>query len=472
MSDQAQAAPQATASQKATSANLLEELRKEQRAFRFVMTLLIILLVIAAAIAAGGAAFSYFELKDMRANQEQMRRDSTAHLKVVAGEAGRERETMRSELIAIREENASSRRQSDLARRIEQAALNNRIGEYKDSAITFARSHILGTPLDSATALVVTSVLGAAEEEGSVLLDTDARRLLITVKADWEGQVGDASAGFETMRAESDDQSYRALGAAGLAMLHYRDASGLNLHWGEGCREVVENVTSAEDMRLDAPTMFLWKGDCLRKHGATLRAFNAFNAALFKLEADAAAGLEPPQEQMRLAYHGVGTTLVALAARDEVPSEFADSDPQAKALELLELAADIRRQRGATPVGIAYTRENIGFIYLQKSDWDGALAHTAAIDAVLPLAWNLTVRHIAATEKADALVAVEEPDMAAVAELREIAEEAALVLSLMQYVQFDERELKRLLHKDYSETVDDLIARLPENERAVAEEEG
>jgi hypothetical protein len=259
----------------------------------------------------------------------------------------------------------------------------------------------------------------------------------------------------------------RALGAAGLSMLYYRQASDLNLHWDEGCREVVENVAVAEDMRLQAPTLFLWKGDCLRKHGDTLRAYTAFSAALTKLEADAADGREPPQEQMRLAYHGVGTTLVALTARDEVPSEYDDGNPAVYALEMLELAADIRRQRGATPVGIAYTRENLGFIYVLQQDWDGALSHTAEIDRILPLAWNLTNRHIAATEKADALAAIEDADVDEIARYREIAEEAALVLSLMQYEQFDEPELKRLLPKKYEETVEALIARLPD--RAIAD---
>ncbi len=445
-----------------SSASLLEELRKEQRAFRFVMTALIVLLVIAAAIAAGGAAFSYFELKDMRASQQLMKRESTANLKVVAGEAGRERETMRSELIAIREENASARRQSDLARRIEQASLNNRIGEYRNSALQIARDHVLGTPLDSATALVVTSVLGAAEEAGSNLLSEDEKLLLNTVKADWEGQSNATRSGFQSMRSDSETSSTRALGAAGLAMLYYRQASGLNLAWEEGCQEVVENIAAAEDMRLEAPSLYLWKGDCLRKKGDTLRAYNAFNAALERLEADLAAGREPPPEQMRLAYHGVGTTLVALAAREEIPSDFNQGDPLSHALELLEHAADIRRQRGATPVGIAYTRENLGFIYILQKDWDGALTHTAEVDRILPLAWNLTVRHIAAMEKADALEAMEDSDPAEIAHYRDIAEEAALVLSLMQYEQFDAPELMRLLHRQYKEDVEALIARLPE----------
>ena len=160
-------------------------------------------------------------------------------------------------------------------------------------------------------------------------------------------------------------------------------------------------------------------------------------------------------DQSQMAHHGVGTTLVALAAQDQLPEGRERNEALAEALAELRIAAKIRADRGATRVGVAYTEENMGFIYVLEEDWPAALDHTERIDQILPLAWNLTVRNIAARENEKALRRGGS-SRAAIEEMKRIQSDTDMVLSLMDCGQIDKAELMRLLPEKYSGAVDEL----------------
>jgi len=258
--------------------------------------------------------------------------------------------------------------------------------------------------------------------------------------------------GLESLLEESEALSDKAMGAAGLAMLEYRAANAASLGWNQGCSDVNERVTQAEGFGLKAPMLLLWKGQCLRKRGDSLNAYRAFREAAALIEAEDA---EVTLQQEQMAHHGVGTTLVALVASEQLPGGRAPGDALLEALTELKEAAKLRADRGSTPVGVAYTEENIGFIHLLYGDWPLALEHTARIDEIVPLAWNLTVRHIAARENETAL-----REAGASRESREmmkaIQRESAQMLKLLDCGGVDTPELKRLLNVRYDTVVDEL----------------
>jgi len=108
-------------------------------------------------------------------------------------------------------------------------------------------------------------------------------------------------------------------------------------------------------------------------------------------------------------------------------------------------------------VGVAYTEENIGFIHILDEDWPAALDHTKRIDDILPLAWNLTVRHIAALEN-EAALRQAGASREALENMETIQDETAMVLSLMACDQIDKPELQRLLPGRFETVLEDLSA--------------
>ena len=198
--------------------------------------------------------------------------------------------------------------------------------------------------------------------------------------------------------------------------------------------------------------LLLWKGQCLRKRGDALTAYEAFSKAAAMLEG---GEFDETLLHGQMAHHGVGTTLVALVASEQLPEGESSERALQEALKELQLAARIRGQRGSTPVGVAYTEENIGFIHILDEDWPTALEHTERIDRILPLAWNLTVRFIAAKENEAALRSADAP-REDIRRMEAIQSDTGTVLGLMACNQIDRPELKRLLPAKYAETVDEL----------------
>lgn len=437
-----------------TSLDLLRELQGEQKAFRFLIRALAVLLVTAAVIAVGSVIYFYVALQGLKSEYAHQARLNEINLRIVAGEASRQRESTQAQLVAIREENESARRQAELSRELQQAGSARQIAAYKDRAVNIARSHVLGMTMNEVTSQVVSMVLRA--DEGDVrLLRDEEHQLLQAALDDWGGEVDSANvrAAFERLM-DAEALSDQAMGAAGLAMLEYRAADEASLVWSQGCSTVVDYVNQATARDLDAPMLLIWKGQCLRKRGDALLAYRAFSEAAHLIGADSE---DITLEQEQMAHHGVGTTLVALAAQRELPEGRLYEEALQEALSELRIAARIRAERGATQVGVAYTEENIGFIHILDEDWPTALEHTQRIDDILPLAWNLTVRHIAAREN-EAALRQAGASQDALDYMETIQDETAMVLSLMDCDQIDKPELQRLLPARFEETVDSLSA--------------
>ena len=439
-----------------TSLDLLMELQGEQQAFRFLVRALAALLATAAVIAVGSVVYFYFELQGLRAEYARQAMLNEVNLRIVAGEASRQRESTQAQLVAIREENEAARRQAELSRELQKAGSASQIAAYKDRAVSIARGHILGKTMNEVTSQVVAMVL-RADESGSVRLLTDGERVLMQAALDdWGGQVESAAvrAEFQSLLDDSDALRDQAIGAAGLAMLEYRKADAVSLGWNRGCSTVVDYVNQATARDLTEPMLLLWKGQCLRKRGDALLAYRAFSQAARLMEQDPE---DITLEQSQMAHHGVGTTLIALAAQGQLPDGRERNEALNEALSELRVAAKIRADRGSTRVGVAYTEENMGFIFVLEEDWPTALSHTEGIDHILPLAWNLTVRNIAARENEEALRRAG-ASREAVQEMKRIQSDTAMVLSLMDCSQIDKAELMRLLPQKYSTDVDALAA--------------
>lgn len=439
-----------------SSLDLLMELQGEQHAFRFLIRALAALLATAALIAVGSVIYFYFELQGLRSEYARQAQLNEVNLRIVAGEASRQRESTQAQLVAIREENEAARRQAELSRELQQAGSARQIASYKDRAVAIARGHILGKTMNEVTSQVVAMVL-RTDENGDVRLLTDGERMLMQAALDdWGGQVESSAVRteFQTLLDESGALSDQAIGAAGLAMLEYRKANANSLSWNRGCSTVVDYVNQASARGLDEPMLLLWKGQCLRKRGDALLAYRAFSQATQLMEADPE---DITLQQSQMAHHGVGTTLIALTAQDQLPEGQEKNLALQEALSELRIAAKIRADRGSTRVGVAYTEENMGFIFILEEDWPAALSHTENIDHILPLAWNLTVRNIAARENETALKRAG-ASREAVQEMKRIQADTAMVLSLMDCGQIDKAELMRLLPQKYSGDVDELAA--------------
>lgn len=173
-----------------TSLDLLMELQGEQQAFRFLVRALSALLATAAVIAVGSVVYFYFELQGLRAEYARQALLNQVNLRIVAGEASRQRESTQAQLVAIREENEGARRQAELSRELQQAGSPSQIAAYKDRAVAIARGHILGKTMNEVTSQVVAMVL-RTDESGNVRLLTDGERILMQAALDdWGGQVG------------------------------------------------------------------------------------------------------------------------------------------------------------------------------------------------------------------------------------------------------------------------------------------
>ena len=442
------------ASQSITSADLLAELREEQQSFRFLMTALAAIIGMAAVIVAGSVIYFYMELGGLKSKYAEQTRLNEMNLRIVAGEAGRQRESTQAALVDVREENDAARKQADLAREIQRAESVRQVSTYRENALELAQSHFLGVPLNEVTSQVVSVVLRADGTDGE-LLEQAERLQLQAALDDWSGPGGEAVRAAMTALLESGASlEAQARGAAGLAALEYRNANASSLGWNRGCSTVVDYVNQAEARGLDAPMLLLWKGQCLRKRGDALLAYEAFSKAAAMLEG---GDYEETLLHAQLAHHGVGTTLVALVASEQLPPGQESEAALQEALAELREAARIRAERGSTSVGVAYTEENIGFIHILDKDWATALDHTGRIDDILPLAWNLTVRNIAARENEAALKAAG-GSREAIRQMQTIEQDTALVLGLMECNQIDRPELKRLLPAKYAPTVDTLSA--------------
>lgn len=460
--------------------DFLRELKKEQSGFRIYGFLFGLLFVV---IAAFLGISTYLTIKRLDGVSTTLldARITNAQVLIELGYKLRDQETRNTRQVSVNQEADDTRifvAQANTAALYgpktpaEQDAINRQLAQ---AALVYAKAHINGTPLpydlqnpgaiyngqlNWATGPMLTQALNARSSAGRGYFSTDERRIVQAARADWLGDVDGARTAF-TALAQARTTEAKALGHVGLATLAY-DMANANteepLGWDKGCEAAVDAATVAtQQYDSHAASVLIAIGACLRKAGKTAQAYKAFSEAL-----DLAAPGDTPvyptsSQQLYEAYHGVGTTLIALANAPEL-AVAADitlpEGPSAEARRLLELAAQYRGEWGMTNVGLVYSLENLCFIYLQQGDYEGALAHTETMDRTLALAWNLTCRLVAASELA---ATADDGGMVAgysVDDLQDIAQKAVLKLSLFGYGYFDEKELRRLMPDAHMHYVD------------------
>lgn len=470
-----------------TVADIWQEVQIEQQKFNNIVKVMVGLLIVAAIVAAALAVVSYMRFSDIKDNYDDLIANAEAQSRLNAGDGVRQQQRLVTQLLQIREDSEAQRQEAELTRLVDQALTASRAGaplrtmaQLKTQALEAARNHLMGRRLNLATSYLVSSVV----EAPGINLTPAERALMDAALTDWRTPREGQSA-MENLIAISSDPLMKGYGHTGLAQIDYARTDGLdNLGSTEACDNLIQEVDIAAGLGVEAMAPYLWKGECMRDAGRESDAFDAFASALLAGN----VGNET-LDNLRLAAHGAGTTLIARAARapnaqlgaDEVRDVFealkpieenvpglvgADEtqDPLAAAYALLEYAANLRVQRGEGEVGKVYTAENIGFVFVLSERWAEGLAHAQAIDKLIPLAWNLTVLHICAKELAEA-DGVPSADRA---KYRAEAERSRRTLALMEHRRFGEKELKKLLPVEYDELVDELVR--PARERMEAAE--
>ena len=486
-----------TQSEGARSIDLLRELRNEQATFKLFVRALAILLIVAAVIVLSSVGYFWLQLSS---NSKNLTADFKALQAVSAGLAGQERESMNADNIRLRENLHAAGGDAHfvgIAQSIidEQSALAQ-----KGVAVDLAKAHFAGDLLNNSTIQVLREMLRVDTEMGAAILSETERLLMESaIGVSGESQFEELQtellklaprtetvpiAGMMGMRSKekqalvtklksltrNDRDEIEGIGYAGLAMLYYRYANAGSTEWDGLCENVDKYTQDASDAGFRPPHLMLYRGECLRKNGQTAAAHREFSNALSALDSPVAEGAFDPgivPEYRQLAHHGVGTTKLALIAEREWSPEV-DGELQAEistAQRQLDIAARIRQLRGATDVGVVYSTENIGFIYLYRGAWETedpnphwqeALDHTGEVDAAVAISWNLAIRYIAAKQQELMLMDVAETDYADVREVRAIMDTAARTFRQMPCDTVDLPELLKLMPAVFRDDIERL----------------
>jgi hypothetical protein len=470
-----------------SSADILIRLENSQRGFRAVMMILGVLLLLVAVIVAGSTAFSYTQLSSLEERTTALdtttavieaKADAARAAQVAAlAETLRTLESTQTNWREFANDYNSARRNIDVVARLDTMAP----AELLDYAVELAARHLTGVQLDLSTQEALARALEARGADGRQLARGDVRTLLRAARADWmraddggeDARQDEARRLFADLARDGETDRMRGLGEVGLAERRFADA--VDTLWEGGCADAVAHAEEALRLSVRGPNVYYIMGQCLRKHGDTQEAYHAFVAQRALVVANPELYDHSWMPYRFQAAHGMGTTLMALAA--ELPpggrlsigngegasgATYEREEALNLALDFLNQAAAGRRAYGSTEVGVNYTRENIGIIHLQKGDWDAALAHTAQVDAVIALPWNLTFRYVAAKEKLAALGDAADP--VETVELNDVANEAWLVLAEMRPARFAPAELEKLLPRRLHPYVTEVVAHAREHE--------
>lgn len=489
MTDMQDANPAAAAAAgdtaKISSADFLKVLRREQSAFRTYGFLFALLIVAVAVLLAFSGYITFQRLNEISKNNqllltqlETTRLENTG-LVVDLSFSKRAEESRNEGQVKLNQEANDTRRLLAFS----DPSVQLPAGFLRRTAVEAAKSHITETPfyivqgdpnsqlngrLNWATAGMVVKALEACDTEDLTcplganpltdgILSADERTLLQAALTGWQGDASEAGPLFRRL-ADSTSSPFRAYGYVGLSELaeaRSSRAGAVSLGWASGCGEAVEYVNRALDAGLptDTASAYLTQGACLRKDGQTLPAFRAFQSALASVAPEGLEG-EPvypaSSQHLYAAFHGVGTTIIALVNLDAVPDDLdLPMDPSLYGQEMLERAAEYRALWGMSRVGQMYSLENVAFALLQRDALDEVITHTTMVDKTLSLAWNLTARFAAAAE-----LARRADDDEGRGRYMLIADEALLKLSQFDEIYFDIDELRRMAPPAFAPYVD------------------
>lgn len=281
----------------------------------------------------------------------------------------------------------------------------------------------------------------------------------------------DARAAFD---AAATDPAFAQTAQAGLAVVSFYDAQRTAYALAE-CEQLFSVIAASGEIGA-SPQPLYWQAQCERKLGRTVESLLHYSQAL---EQSAVQARSPAADFSDLtlamnAFHGVGTTLIALYDAEEAEiapalaianercstaRDLTGSPRMQLAERCLRDAMRLRRQLGQTPNQVSGSGENLSFVYLRDNDFDRAYAHANEVEQTGVLAWTELVRALAAEN-------VEQTD-----EVRAVATQARRRISFFSVDDFALCEMQRLLSADHYEDAVRIIERQHPDETVACEAE-
>ena len=142
------------------------------------------------------------------------------------------------------------------------------------------------------------------------------------------------------------------------------------------------------------------RAECWRKNGDSQRSHAEFEAAVKRLAATPASqeramsGSDADPLVQYQAYHGRGTTLIAISADG-------DLEKLKQAQGDLQKAAELRKLGGQSELEVVGSLENLGLAYLKAGQQQQAARNAAEVTRVRSLGWNEIVRALSAQQLKD-----------------------------------------------------------------------
>ena len=443
---------------------LIALIGREQRGFRFVMYFGVAVLIAMALMSAGLGLY-------YRQAQEDIQRQ-------VARQAFDARRASQTQANQITNQSIYISRIGDELRSMGRTDVDaTRTGD----AIAAARAYLERAQLGVANERLIeaASRSGAAQGAERAVLQGVANLLAFDRSGDavqageaaLPQRLQDARRAFESALT---DPALGTLAHVGLASVLFSEAQRVS-YTEDACQHLFDAAAaSAPAGAVLAPRPLYWRANCERKLGRTGDALRDYAAMLSQSAAEAEtenadyADLDLAMN----AFHGVGTTLIAmhgasaddanmragLAAAQSECGAYQDAGTSAEmrlAIACLTHAMDLRRRMHQNAGQVAGgTGENLGFAYLRDNDFAGALEHANGVaqDSLSP--WNELVRAIAAKHLARS-------DAAA----REAEHSARSNISFFTPAQFDLCEVRRLLN---AELYEDAVSIVGEEHRGQA----
>jgi hypothetical protein len=231
--------------------------------------------------------------------------------------------------------------------------------------------------------------------------------------------------GREAFEAARADRVLAPTASAGLAALIYIEAQASNYAL-QHCERLFATVEASAENGVIGPQPLWQRAQCERKLGRTADAMRDYAQALEATydQRQQRRGRRNDTSELALAmnaYHGLGTTLIALhetpendagkasalavarrACLTEQGLEPLAQTPDLQLAEFCLLAAIALRDRlRQTRNQLSGTRENLGFLYLREGNFPAVFANARTVERTGLFAWNEMLRAMSAQHVGD-----------------------------------------------------------------------
>jgi len=390
--------------------DLIALVSHEQRGFRRILFAGLATLLVLVAMSAAMGVFYYRVSQQLTETSLDLQRDA---------------------FRARREMDQQSNRVADQGRRIRRLSFElRRAGDRPDapadpaSAIAAAGAYLQSGRLSSEDERIIeaASAGNAGSEPAQAVLHG------VAALVSWERN-GDAIAldarelparlqrALESFQSAASDPQLGRLAFAGAAWVGYiRASSPLSNYAAADCDAVIAAVAASAQNGAPGPQPLWWQAQCERKLGRTGDALRDYARALelsYEVALDRTGtrgrGMAAELTLAMNAFHGVGTTLIAVhdtpdadpakaAALAVARRACAIESPATAAPDLqlaeacLRVAMSVRERLGQTPNQVSGSAENMGFVYLRDNNFEAAFNHAQRVEHTGLFAWNELVR--------------------------------------------------------------------------------